>query len=82
MTQRFFSKKRLKELNLFLSTTQSVVVVKKIDSKNWTLSSDMTQRIEPIFNTTRSIEFFKQKLWLKEFIFFKKNMTQRIELFF
>ena len=47
----------------------------------------MTQRIEPIFNTTRSIiDLYEQKLWLKEFnlfVFFqKKNITQRIEPFF
>ena len=57
----FLWKNWLKELNSFFFG---------YDSKNWTLFSDMTQRIEPIFNTTRSIEFFKQKLWLKEFNFY------------
>ena len=69
----FCEKNWLKELNSFFFG---------YDSKNWTLFSDMTQRIEPIFNTTRSIEFFKQKLWLKEFIFINKKHDSKNWTFF
>ena len=88
-------RKRLKELNLLKKNYDSkCCFCEKNDSKNWTLSflvttqrielfSDMTQRIEPIFNTTRSIEFFKQKLWLKEFFFLKKKTwLKELNLFF
>ena len=42
----------------------------RIELYFWYDLLNTTQRIELIFNTTRSIEFFKQKFWLKEFNFF------------
>ena len=64
-----FFKVRVKELNFF------VIWLKELNSLFFSKRT-MTQRIEPNFNTTRNVDFFKQKLWLKEFnlfLFQKKN---------